>query len=69
MRGVRAVIPCLLTALALPRAVAIAGFSPRNRRDHVTQTRTDGSGFTRVGVPLGTSLSPGDTTLAGERQS
>ena len=52
-------------AVVRPRsesAVAIAGgFSPRARRDHVTLTRSDSSGSTRVIVPLGTSLSPGDT--------
>jgi polysaccharide export outer membrane protein len=68
MRGVRAVIPCLLAALALPGAVALAGFSSHIRRDHVGQTRTDSSGSTRVGVPLGTSLNPGGATRAGERQ-
>ena len=42
MRGVRAAIPRLLVALALP-------------------------GCMRTSVPLGTSLSPGDTILVGER--
>jgi polysaccharide export outer membrane protein len=50
------------------RAVAIAGgFSPRARRGHVTLTHSDSSGSTRVIVPLGTSLSPGDTILIAER--
>src|SRR3954447_2262931 len=49
-------------------AVAIAGgFSPRARRDQVTLTHTDSSGSVRVLAPLGSSLSPGDTVLVGER--
>jgi protein involved in polysaccharide export with SLBB domain len=49
-------------------AIAIAGgFSPRARRDHVTLTHSDSSGSTRIIVPLGTSLSPGDTILVAER--
>ena len=83
MRGVRAVLSRLLAALALPGCMptaapvttayaaepmpVAAGFSPRARRDHVTLTHTDSSGSTRVIVPLGTSLSPGDTILVGER--
>jgi polysaccharide export outer membrane protein len=54
--------------MSVESAVAIAGgFSPRAQRDHVTLTRTDSSGSMRVAVPLGTSLSPGDTILVGER--
>jgi polysaccharide biosynthesis/export protein len=54
--------------MSVESAVAIAGgFSPRARRDHVTLTHTDGSGASRYVVPLGTSLSPGDTILVGER--
>ena len=54
--------------MSVESAVAIAGgFSPRARRDHVTLTHTDSSGPMRVVVPLGTSLSPGDTVLVGER--
>ena len=49
-------------------AVAIAGgFSPRAKRDSVTLTHTDNSGSSRVVVPLGTPLGPGDTVLVGER--
>jgi polysaccharide export outer membrane protein len=49
-------------------AVAIAGgFSPRARRDSVTLTHSDESGTGRYLVPPGTSLSPGDTVLVGER--
>ena len=49
-------------------AVAIAGgFSPRARRDRVTLTHTDASGTSRVIVPPGTPISPGDTVLVGER--
>jgi polysaccharide export outer membrane protein len=33
----------------------------------VTLTHTDSSGSMRVVVPLGTSISPGDTVLIGER--
>src|SRR5229473_3992284 len=54
--------------MSVESAVAIAGgFSPRARRDRVTLTHTDNSGPMRVVVPLGTSLSPGDTVLVGER--
>ena len=54
--------------MTVESAVAIAGgFSPRAQRDRVTITHTDPSGAMRVVVPLGTSLSPGDTVLVGER--
>jgi polysaccharide biosynthesis/export protein len=54
--------------MSVESAVAIAGgFSPRARRDRVTLTHTDSSGPMRVVAPLGTSLSPGDTVLVGER--
>jgi polysaccharide export outer membrane protein len=54
--------------MSVESAVAIAGgFSPRARRDRVTLTHTEGSGPTRTVVPLGTSLSPGDTVQIGER--
>ena len=54
--------------MSVESAVAIAGgFSPRARRDSVTLTHTDASGSGRFVVPLGTSLSPGDTVLVGER--
>jgi polysaccharide export outer membrane protein len=54
--------------MSVESAVAIAGgFSPRARRDLVTLTHTDSSGAMRVVVPLGTSISPGDTVLVGER--
>jgi len=49
-------------------AVAIAGgYSPRAKRDRVTVTHTDASGTSRVIVPPGTPISPGDTVLVGER--
>jgi polysaccharide export outer membrane protein len=49
-------------------AVAIAGgFSPRARKDRVTITHIDGGGPSRVVVPPGTPISPGDTVLVGER--
>jgi polysaccharide biosynthesis/export protein len=49
-------------------AVAIAGgFSSRAQRDRVTLTHADNSGTSRVTVPLGTALGPGDTVLVGER--
>ena len=55
--------------MTVDSAVAIAGgFSPRARRDSVTVTHTDASGSGRFVVPLGTSLSPGDTVLVGERR-
>src|SRR3954467_10645865 len=54
--------------MSVESAVAIAGgFSPRARRDRVTLTHTDGGGSSRVVVPLGTPINPGDTLLVGER--
>jgi polysaccharide export outer membrane protein len=54
--------------MTVESAVAIAGgFSPRAKRDVVTLTHTDGSGTARYVVPLGTSVSPGDTVMVGER--
>jgi polysaccharide export outer membrane protein len=54
--------------MSVESAVAIAGgFSPRARRDRVTLTHIDGSGSSRIVVPLGTPLGPGDTVLVGER--
>jgi len=50
--------------MSVESAVAIAGgFSPRAKRDSVTLTHNAG----RAIVPLGTSISPGDTVLVGER--
>jgi polysaccharide export outer membrane protein len=50
--------------MSVESAVAIAGgFSPRAKRDAVTLTHNT----SRVIVPLGTQLSPGDTILVGER--
>jgi polysaccharide biosynthesis/export protein len=49
-------------------AVAIAGgFSPRAVRDHVTLTHNDASGPARTEVPLGATVTPGDTILVGDR--
>src|SRR4051794_24731387 len=54
--------------MSVESAVAIAGgFSPRARRDRVTLTHTDAGGSSRVVVPLGTPINPGDTVLVGER--
>jgi len=54
--------------MSVESAVAIAGgFSPRALRDRVTLTRNNSSGPSCAVVPLGTSLSPGDTVLVGER--
>jgi len=54
--------------MSVESAVAIAGgFSPRAQRDQVTLTHSSDSGSSRVVVPLGTALSPGDTVLVGER--
>src|SRR5713226_2064500 len=54
--------------MTVESAVAIAGgFSPRAKRDAVTLTHTDASGSSRIVVPLGTAVSPGDTVLVGER--
>jgi polysaccharide biosynthesis/export protein len=50
--------------MSVESAVAIAGgFSPRAKRDAVTLTHN----ASRVVVPLGTSISPGDTVYVGER--
>ena len=55
-------------SLTVRHAVAIAGgFSPRAQRDRVTLTHADNAGASRIVVPLGTSVSPGDTVLVGER--
>ncbi len=55
-------------SMTVESAVAIAGgFSPRARRDSVTLTHADASGSSRIVVPLGTAISPGDTVLVGER--
>ncbi|MFO1111600.1 MAG: polysaccharide biosynthesis/export family protein [Bradyrhizobium sp.] len=49
-------------------AVAIAGgFSPRARKDRVTITHTDAAGSSRLVMPPGTPISPGDTVVVGER--
>src|SRR5882757_9498689 len=54
--------------MTVESAVAIAGgFSPRARRDAVTVTHTEAGGTARYVVPLGTTISPGDTVLVGER--
>jgi polysaccharide export outer membrane protein len=54
--------------MSVESAVAIAGgFSPRARRDRVTLTHTDNSGSSRIEVPVGTALGPGDTILVSER--
>jgi polysaccharide export outer membrane protein len=54
--------------MSVESAVAIAGgFSPRAKRDRVTLTHTDAGSSSRVVVPLGTPISPGDTVLVGER--
>ncbi len=54
--------------MTVESAVAIAGgFSPRARRDSVTVTHNEGAGPTRIVVPLGTPLGPGDTVLVSER--
>ena len=54
--------------MTVESAVAIAGgFSPRAKRDIVTLTHTEANGAARYVVPLGTSLSPGDTVYVGER--
>ena len=54
--------------MSVESAVAIAGgFSPRALRDRVTLTHSSASGSSRIVVPLGTAISPGDTVLVGER--
>ena len=54
--------------MSVETAVAIAGgFSPRAKRDRVTLTHAGEQGSTRIVVPLGTQVGPGDTVLVGER--
>jgi polysaccharide biosynthesis/export protein len=54
--------------MTVESAVAIAGgFTPRAKRNAVTVTHTDAGGSGRYVVPMGTSLSPGDTVFVGER--
>ena len=54
--------------MTVESAVAIAGgFTPRAKRNMVTVTHTDSGGSGRYVVPMGTSLSPGDTVFVGER--
>ena len=54
--------------MTVESAVAIAGgFTPRAKRNMVTITHTDAGGSGRFVVPMGTSLSPGDTVFVGER--
>ena len=54
--------------MTVESAVAIAGgFTPRAQRNTVTVTHTDAGGSGRYVVPMGTSLSPGDTVYVGER--
>jgi polysaccharide biosynthesis/export protein len=54
--------------MSVESAVAIAGgFSPRARRDSVTLTHNEAAGPSRIIVPLGTPIGPGDTVLVGER--
>jgi polysaccharide export outer membrane protein len=54
--------------MTVESAVAIAGgFTPRAKRSMVTVTHTDAGGSGRYVVPMGTSLSPGDTVFVGER--
>jgi len=54
--------------MTVESAVAIAGgFTPRAKRNAVTVTHTDAGGSGRYVVPMGTSLSPGDTVYVGER--
>jgi polysaccharide export outer membrane protein len=54
--------------MTVESAVAIAGgFTPRAKRNMVTVTHTEAGGSGRYVVPMGTSLSPGDTVYVGER--
>ena len=54
--------------MTVESAVAIAGgFSPRARKDRVTLTHTDAAGTSRMIVPPGTPIGPGDTVFVGER--
>jgi hypothetical protein len=71
MRGVRAVMICLVAALALPgrmHATSSAAMAqPQGDLDSLTCGPADGSGSMRVVVPLGTAITPGDAVLVGER--
>jgi len=54
--------------MSVESAVAIAGgFTPRARRDRITQPHANGASPPRTVVPLGTALGPGDTVQVGER--
>jgi polysaccharide export outer membrane protein len=70
MRGVRAVISCLLAALALSgcmrSSAPVAVAQPRGDLDSMAYGQTYNMAARYV-VPLGTALSPGDTVLVGER--
>ena len=71
MRGVRAVMLCLVAALALPGRMHAAGpaamAEPQGDLDSLAYGPADGSGSMRVVVPLGTAVSPGDAVLVAER--
>jgi len=71
MRGVRAVMICLVAALALPGRMHAAGpaamAQPQGDLDSLAYGPADGSGSMRVVVPLGTAVSPGDAVLVAER--
>ena len=71
MRGVRAVMICLVAALALPGRMHAAGSAamaqPQGDLGSLAYGPADGSGSMRVVVPLGTAVSPGDAVLVAER--
>ena len=73
MPGVRAVMICLVAALALPGRMHVASSAamaqPQGNLDSLAYGPADGSGSMRVVVPLGTAVSPGDAVLVGERWS
>jgi len=64
MRGVRTVIACLPTALALSGCAR--GYVPVNPGDAVTPPQSNDAGSRRKVAPPGAAPSPGNSVLAGE---
>jgi hypothetical protein len=67
MRGARAVMVCLVAALALPGCMHAAGPVAMAQPQSDLDSLAAGPGSMRMTVPLGTAISPGDTVLVGER--
>jgi len=66
MRGVRAVIPCLLIAFALPGSMRSAGAQPRSDVDAMAYAM---SAPIAAAGGFSPGVSPGNTILAGKRRS